>query len=80
MAFVISKTCYKCAGTGIWVKTTVTGEVPIDPCPVCQGSGMLPMYSVELGELENKVNNLSKTLKDVENVCEKILKIIDKQG
>ena len=78
MAFVISSSCYKCFGSGVWIKTTVAGQVPIDPCPVCQGSGLLPMYSVELGELESKVDDLTKNLKALEKTCDKILKIIDK--
>jgi hypothetical protein len=42
------------------MNTTVNGEVPVDPCPICQGSGLLPMYSVELDDLVDKVNDIKE--------------------
>ena len=78
MAYVISTTCYKCNGAGVWVRNTVDGEIPVDPCPVCQGSGLLSMYSAALDDLEAKMDDLTKNLKALEKTCDKILKIIDK--
>jgi DnaJ-class molecular chaperone len=73
MAFVISKNCYKCGGSGIWIKTTVGGHVPVNPCPVCQGSGLLPMYSVELDQIVDKVDDLIDKLNDVKEKCDEIM-------
>lgn len=80
MAYVISTSCYKCNGAGVWVRNTVDGEIPVDPCPVCQGSGILPMYSAALDDLEAKVDDLAKNLKALEKTCDKILKIISKES
>ena len=47
---VINQTCYKCGGTGVWIKTAVGGDTPIDPCPVCLGSGKYRIYTLDLPE------------------------------
>lgn len=72
MAYVISTTCYKCNGSGVWVRNTVEGEIPVDPCPVCQGTGILPMYSVELDTIVNKLNNLKDKCDSIKDKCDQI--------
>lgn len=73
MAYVISTACYKCNGVGVWVKNTIDGEISIDPCPVCQGSGLLPMYSVELDKIVDKLNDLKDKCKDIKEKCDEIM-------
>jgi len=44
----IVKKCYKCGGVGVWTKTTSTGTVVTDPCPLCLGETYLEILSTVL--------------------------------
>lgn len=45
---IISEKCFKCNGSGIWLNITDGGEIPVNPCPVCNGTGKTKLFSVDL--------------------------------
>jgi hypothetical protein len=69
--------CKDCGGTGLRVFPQEAG-VPAETCQDCQGSGYRAWGSNNLDDLVDKVNNIAKNIKDIEKVCDNILKIVDK--
>lgn len=61
----ISTTCYKCGGSGEWVNQTNNGDIPVDPCPICKGSGKLPIYDVDLSDVTDKLNDVLDKCNDI---------------
>ena len=59
----ILNTCYKCNGTGVWVKNHLDGDIIHDPCPVCAGKKFLPISFIDTSGIESKINTLLREVR-----------------
>lgn len=63
----ITSICQKCAGTGVYWRSSREGQSPIDPCPICGGSGMGNMYYINIEEITNELDWIKRKIKKILN-------------
>jgi DnaJ-class molecular chaperone len=61
----IKRTCPKCFGTGVHHKNTPDGIVDTDPCPKCDGSGKIVLLTVDLSDIEGKLDDIMDRCNDI---------------
>lgn len=61
----ITRQCPKCAGTGIYMRVSEGFEIPVDPCPQCDGSGQIDMFQINLSDIDDKLDDINDKLDDI---------------
>lgn len=64
----ITRICPRCKGTGIYKRSDLTspdGTTDVEPCPTCNGAGVLVVASIDLGDINEKLESIKTTVKTI---------------
>jgi len=67
----ITRTCLSCAGTGTrTVSWTEQGEGVNDTCTICNGTGVVDVYSIDLSDITNKLDDIKEVVDEIKAIVE----------
>lgn len=62
----VTQVCSLCNGQKSYVQEKGESSVLIDPCPRCDGTGVMALFSINLDDIMDKLN-------DIKEKCDEIM-------